>query len=194
MMFLSGVLALPAHGVVMISNIGARVLHFLLGTAFILMGAAGTQWLWRSYEHAAETYRWVPTEARILSSQILTERVTPHSPLSYRADVRYAYTVIEKKFTGDHIRRVDGASSHRDKAKALVEAYRPGTAVTCYVDPAAPAVAILQRSSLAALHSLWFPLLFVVGGMGMVWRALYTRENRRRLSTATALIVFLPHF
>ncbi|MFZ4764635.1 MAG: DUF3592 domain-containing protein [Roseimicrobium sp.] len=174
MMFLSGDLASPAHGAVMTSNIGARLLLLLLGTAFILMGAAGTQWLWRSYEHAAETYRWAPTEARILSSQILTERVTPHSPLSYRAEVRYAYTVNGQKFTSNRIRRVDGASSHRHKAKALVEAYRPGAAATCFVDPATPAVAILQRSSLAALYTLWFPLLFVLGGAGSVWRALWT--------------------
>jgi hypothetical protein len=40
------------------------------------------------------------------------------------------------------------------------------------VNPALPAEAVLEHASRAALYSIWFPLLFVVGGLGMLRGAL----------------------
>jgi hypothetical protein len=136
------------------------------------MGAAGTFWLWKSWQKAEETRSWKPVEAVVVSSQVLTDRPTPHSPLKYTADVHYRYTFEGKAFTGTRIRRVDGPSSHKQKAEAAVAEHRAGKTVTCYVNPAQPDFAILEHDSRAALFSIWFPVLFIVGGAGMVVSAL----------------------
>jgi hypothetical protein len=42
----------------------------------------------------------------------------------------------------------------------------------CYVNPSDPTIAILKHGTRAALYSIWFPLLFVVGGLGIAWTAI----------------------
>jgi len=42
----------------------------------------------------------------------------------------------------------------------------------CFVNPTAPDEAVLKRGSRGALFSIWFPLLFVVGGLGVAINAL----------------------
>jgi hypothetical protein len=39
------------------------------------------------------------------------------------------------------------------------------------VNPAEPSFAILKTDSLAPGYSIWFPALFVVGGLGITFRA-----------------------
>lgn len=156
----------------MTSNATSRVFKALLGIALIVMGAGGTFWLWQSWQRAEETRKWTPVEAVVMSSQVLTDRPTPHSPLKFTADVRYRYTIAGKTFTGTRIKRVDGPSSHKENAEAVVAAHRAGSTVTCYANPAQPDFAILEHGSRAALYSIWFPLLFVAGGAGMVVSAL----------------------
>jgi hypothetical protein len=63
-------------------------------------------------------------------------------------------------------------TQHLDKAREKQLNYPPGSAQTCFVNPALPAEAVLEHASRAALYSIWFPLLFVVGGLGMLRGAL----------------------
>lgn len=156
----------------MTSKRGARVLKAMLGLAFMLMGSMFTFVLWTSWQRSEETRSWTPVEALVVSSQVLTDRPTPHSPLKFTADVHYRYTFSGKTFTSTRIKRVDGPSSHKEKAEAVVKEHGPGSIVTCYVNPEHPDFAILEQGSRAALYSIWFPLLFVVGGVGMLWSAI----------------------
>lgn len=151
---------------------GSRLLKACLGFALILMGAVAAGVLWHSYQRAEETRHWTPVEALVISSQVLTERVTPHSPVKFRADVRYRYTFNGRTFTGSRIRRVDGPTSAKENAESLVATHRAGLVETCFVNPSQPDFAILEHSTRAALYSIWFPLLFVAGGAGMVVSAL----------------------
>ena len=154
------------------SSTGARVLKIILGSTFIVMGSAFTYFLWLSYQRAETTRRWEPTEALVVTSQVLTEHATPHSPISYRANVRYRYTFEGKAFNSTRIRRVDGPTSSRAKAEGLIEEHPVGQMVTCYVNQAQPDFAILEHESRAGLYSIWFPILFVLGGLGMVRSAI----------------------
>lgn len=144
----------------------------MLGLAFIAMGSVFTFVLWQSWRKAEETRAWTPVEALVISSQVLTDRPTPHSPLKYTAEVHYRYTYSGQTYASRRIKRVDGPSSHKDKAEAVVGEHAPGSIVTCYVNPAHPDFAILVQGTRAALYSIWFPLLFVVGGAGMLWSAI----------------------
>jgi hypothetical protein len=42
---------------------------------------------------------------------------------------------------------------------------------TCRVNPHDPDFAVLKPDSLAPGYSIWFPALFVIGGLGMTVRA-----------------------
>lgn len=146
-----------------------------MGLAIACAGVIFTAVLWRSYQRAMETRAWREAPCEITSSLVLSERPTPHSPMAYRAAVHYRYALGGKAFTGSRVRRVEGPTPHREKAEAIVAAFPPGSTRTCFVNPARPEEAILEHASKAALYALWFPLLFVVGGGVMTWRALVAR-------------------
>jgi hypothetical protein len=91
--------------------------------------------------------------------------------------VRYSFTLDGRALTGTHIRRVDSASQHEDVARKKLEGYPVGAEITCYVNPQKPEQSVLKHDTRAALYSIWFPILFVVGGLGMAWNALTKRTN-----------------
>jgi hypothetical protein len=156
----------------MTSTRGATVLKVIMGLTLIVMGSVATLYLWGSWKRAEETRTWKPVEAIIIASQVLTDRPSPHSPLKFTPDVHYRYTFEGETHTSTRIKRVDGPSSHKSKAEEVIARYPPGKPVNCFVNPAHPTFAILEHDTRAALYSIWFPLLFVAGGTGMVVSAL----------------------
>ena len=93
--------------------------------------------------------------------------------------VRYRYSVGAQSYVSERIRRVDGPKADREDAEAIREQYTPGQTVTCYVRPDDPQFAILKHDTRAALYTIWFPLLFVVGGLRMAWGAVRAMRRRR---------------
>lgn len=149
----------------------ARLLQTALGLAFIIPGAAFTVFLWISYVRAQETRQWMPTPCLVLSSRVISEHPSPHSPIVHRASIRYRYVFDGVSRTGDHILRVDGPSSEKEKAELLCAKYPAGRETECFVNPRHPDSAVLEHATKAGLYTIWFPLLFVAGGAGMVWSA-----------------------
>lgn len=144
----------------------------------LILIAAGSFFAWRmwlSYEKAQITRAWAAVPCRIVSSRIASAHPTPNSPLTHRIDVHYEYEFKGIKHLGSSIRQVESAPSpHLDEVRGRQLAYPPGSQQTCFVNPAVPDEAVLQHASRAALYSIWFPLLFVVGGIGMIRGALRT--------------------
>ena len=154
-----------------------RIWLAFMGLFLVLAGMLFTGVLWRSYQRAMETRAWIETPCRIVSSVVLSEHPTPHSPMSYRLGLQYEYEFHGGRFTGTKVKRVEGESPHKDKIEALADEYPAGRRTTCFVNPAQPAEAILEHATKAALYSIWFPLLFVVGGGMMAWRALFSNAD-----------------
>lgn len=142
-----------------------------MGLFLALAGLLFTWVLWTSWQRAEETRRWVATPCRIISAQVVSARPTPTSNPAHKAAVRYSYTFEGKAMTGTQIKRVDSASQHEENARKKLEDYPIGLDTTCYVNPARPEQAVLKHDTRAALYSIWFPLLFVFGGLGMAWNA-----------------------
>ena len=157
---------------------GDRFILAGLGLALMLAGIGGTWMLWYAYQLAAETHRWQPHPCEVLSSQLLTEHRTPNSPTSYRPSIWYRYNINGSAFICHQIKSVDGDLSSRDSAQSVLDAYPEGAKTTCYVNPEHPEKALLKQSPLAPLYSIWFPLLFVLGGAGMIFKAF--RKSPRR--------------
>lgn len=140
-----------------------------MGLFLIAAGSFFAWRMWLSYEKAQMTREWTPVECRILSSRIVSERPTPSSELAHRVELRYEYQVKGVKHIGSRIRQVDAApTQHIENARQKQQGYPPGSRQTCFVDPDTPEMAVLEHASRAALYSIWFPLLFVVGGLGML--------------------------
>ncbi len=154
-----------------VSSNSARLLKTALGLLLVVPGLAFTVLLWNSYQRAEETRRWTPTPCLITFSELLTEHVTPNSPITYRAGIRYRYTVGGNVHESSRIQRVDGSSSDRSKVEILTRKYPAGRDATCFVNPAQPDFAVLEHATRAALYSIWFPLLFFAGGAGMIFSA-----------------------
>ena len=153
-----------------LSRSGSRWLLFV-GLILAAAGAVFVVVLWTAWQRAEETRRWVETPCRVLSSQLLTEQASPNSPTKHRVIVRYEYQTNGITHLSERIRRIDGAKGNRDDAEALRQRFLPGQQTTCWVNPRDPTLAILQHDTRAALYTLWFPLLFVLGGLRMAWAA-----------------------
>jgi hypothetical protein len=136
---------------------------------FIFWAVAGSWATCLSSHYFAATLasqRFTATPCTITSSRIIET-----SP--YRLDVHYTYTINNQAHSGSLVEDgYDGADDYY-KAQALYFRYPPGFPATCFVDPADPAHAILQRRSLwAALVPLMFLSFAVVGvgGLYLLWR------------------------
>ena len=143
-----------------------------MGMALAVVGTVFTGVLWHSWRLAEETRSWAATPAKILSSQVMPDQATPHSTLKYRAVVRYEYQIGGKVYHSGRVRRSEGPKADREEAEALRQNYSPGQNTTCWVNPAEPDYSVLEHDTRAPLYSIWFPLLFVVGGLRMAWGAL----------------------
>lgn len=157
------------------SSLSGRLWLAGMGLFLACAGLLFTWVLWTAWQRAEETRRWTPTPCRIISAQVVSERPTPHSNPEFKAEIRYHYTFEGQSLTGSHIKRVDPVTQHEDNARKKLEDYPIGQDLTCYVNPAQPDQAVLKHDTRAALYSIWFPLLFVFGGLGMAWNALKRR-------------------
>lgn len=145
----------------------------MIGLSLALAGGLFTALLWRSFAHARTMAHWPEVECRILLSEVQERSVDPNAPPEYHFGVQYAYPWQGKNYVGDKYDSRGGAwSSDRGRFEKLVETYPVGSATKCRVNPAQPEQAVLKPDSKAAGYSIWFPLLFVVGGLGIAVGAL----------------------
>lgn len=158
------------------SSMFGRLWLASMGLFLALAGIVFTWVLWTAWQRAEETRGWTPLPCRIVSSRLHHERPTPHSNPAYKPEVRYSFSYEGKAMTGTQIKRVDSASQHEDVARKKLDPYPVGTKLICYVNPQKPAQTVLKHDTRAALYSIWFPILFIVGGLGMAWNALLRRE------------------
>lgn len=152
-----------------------------MGSFLIAAGLFFAWRMWLSYEKAQVTRRWAQVPCRIVSSRVVSERPTPNSAPAHRMEVRYEYGQGGTTHHSTRIRQVEAApSQHLEDVRQKQQNYPPGSSQVCFVNPAAPDEAVLEHASRAALYSIWFPLLFVAGGVGMVRGAL--RRNVQQSS------------
>ncbi|BCX49554.1 hypothetical protein HAHE_34620 [Haloferula helveola] len=157
---------------------GARIYLTLIGLLLALAGAVFSWLMWRSFSRASRIDSWPQVPCAILESAVESRRDDPDwgddMPQGFRFRVRYSYDFEEKNHESDRYRlRGSSWSSSEAGARELVERYPAGSVAECRVSPDDPALAVLEGESRAPGYSLWFPLLFFVGGIGVVigaWR------------------------
>jgi len=161
--------------------IGCLVAFF---SVFALFGALG---FW------ATTVRPVLAMVRALSWReascvVLTSQVAESgsSRPTYRVDVLYAYSVDGRSYQSNRYRFDDWSSSGRQAKAEIVARFPPGTRTACWVDPADPKRAVIDRSFSPAFLLGLFPLLFfAIGAGGIGW----TLHNARKKDSPAGLRV-----
>lgn len=154
------------------TNLAGRWYLAALGLFLILLGSVFVWLMARSYLRAREMRSWPEVSCEIISSEIEEWRHDDQSPLEYRQNLSFGYEWKGRAYTGDHLTlRGSPWSSKRELAEARLNEYPVGKTTTCLVNPRTPDFAVLKPDSLAPGYSIWFPALFVIGGLGIVVRA-----------------------
>ena len=92
---------------------------------------------------ALTSANWVATPARVQSSEIVS--VKGSKSTSYRADIVYNYDFGGRSYSSSDFSFAPKSSGGYDGAATRAGQYPAGANVICYVNPAAPAQAVLHR-------------------------------------------------
>lgn len=139
-----------------------------IGLAVALVGAVFVYLLWNSYKKASATREWTETPCLVIMSKV-GERSAEHISREYNWSVEYLYEFGGESFSGKrHTLRGSKWSSRKDGVEALIKQYPVDEQAVCFVNPDEPSEAILEHDSKAAGYSIWFPMLFVIGGLGIM--------------------------
>ena len=139
----------------------------LLGGAIASAGAVFAWLMWASFLRARAMDSWTAVPCVIVESRLLEEILNPNTPVNYRPVVRYRYEAAGKARESNRLRRVETKSSRRQKMESMLAPFPPGSEATAWVNPNDPDDAVLIRDKRTAIYSIWFPFLFVVGGLGI---------------------------
>lgn len=116
---------------------------------------------------------WPQVKCVILVSEIEERRHDEFSPAEFRQNLSYGYEWAEQSLIGTKVTlRENPWSSKRELAEQRVEEFPKGQIMLCRINPTKPEIAVLKADSLAPGYSIWFPGLFVVGGLGIVVRTI----------------------
>lgn len=162
----------PSNSQPLPANQAGRWYLVVLGLSLALIGGVFVWLMARSYLRARELRSWPEVPCVILSSELVERRHDDQSPLEFRHDLSFGYEWQGQPLTGDHLTlRGSPWSSKRDLMESRFKEYPVGKSTTCRVDPKNPDFAVLKPDSLAPGYSIWFPGLFVIGGLGIAFRA-----------------------
>jgi len=153
-----------------VSNAGNLYLIFL-GLLLFAMGAGFMFIMWLSFQRANHTRTWKEVPCRILKSEIKTEERIA-GKLEYQWNGEYTYELEGEDYVSTRFElRGNKWSSQKDRIEAVVRKYPAGKSAVCYVDPKDITFSILKHDSKAAGYNIWFPGLFALGGVGMIFGA-----------------------
>jgi hypothetical protein len=152
----------------------SRVYLSFIGLALALAGGVFFALMWRSFQRARAVEHWPVVPCLILSSGTEERQVDPNGPVERRFAVLFGYEWEGRPYESELVKlRGSGWSSKADITTAYIEKYPEGSQRQCHVNPEKPEEAVLEKESKAAGYSIWFPGIFVIGGIGMIvgaWR------------------------
>lgn len=151
--------------------VGFFAIFFLAGAGFLYaMFLRPLYGVWQSRS-------WQPAPCVVESSRVQSHRGDDGT--TYSVDILYAYEFRGVPYKSSRYGFFDFSSSGRAAKQRIVRQYPPGRKTTCYVNPANPSQAVLNRGM---THELWFgllPLVFVAVGLGgMIFAVRKGRRDR----------------
>ncbi len=145
----------------------------VLGLSISLLGAVFFGLMLRSFLRAYEMRSWPEVPCVVLSSVVEQRRHDPQSPVESRLVVTYGYEWQGLARTSDRFSlRGSPWTSKPDVLEDRASSFPVGARLTCRVNPDNPEFSVLVPDSLAPGYSIWFPALFIIGGLGITVRHL----------------------
>ena len=152
-----------------------------IGLSLALVGALFVWLMARSFERAREMRAWPEVPCVIISSEIEERTIDPNSAPEYTLHVAYGYEWKGERLTSEHVTLRDHPwTSHESVIYERANQYPEGKEMTCHVNPANPKQVVIKPDSLAPGYSIWFPCLFVVGGLVMAVQALRKKQPEKQ--------------
>jgi len=151
----------------------AKVGTSLFFLVFAVMGGIFLVLIVRDFGERLATYRWQPTPCVMVSS-LAQVRSTSERESGYEVSLKYRYTVAGREHSSTQFQKKYKGESTYEAADQIARRFPVESTQTCYVDPADPASAVLERGSLWMGLFLFLPLVFVfigVGGICTTWRS-----------------------
>lgn len=163
-------------------GIGGFLYLAFIGLALAILGGAFVLILGRGYLRAKETREWPTVPAVVMVSQVGERQLGQDVPREYTHELIYEYRFEDKVYRGERLKRRDNPF-FKEEAKILpeVERWKVGSQVEAFVNPGDPEEALLEHETKAPGYSIWFPGLFLVGGLGVFGRAIYRLLGKREL-------------
>jgi hypothetical protein len=152
-------------------SVTARIVAFLFFGVFLAAGVAFfIGFVGLPLVRITSARSWRSESCQMISSTVHSDRSS--DGIVYRLDLTYRYVVDDRAYVGNRYQFSRGLSSgYRGKA-AIVARLTPGTRTDCWVNPADPADAVIERGLTADLWLGLIPLVFVViGGGGLFFAA-----------------------
>ncbi len=123
---------------------------------------------------------WPAVEAIILRSELEERKIGPAVPSDFRAGLLYGYQYNGQGYEGENYTWRDNPwSKKQEKAQLVVDQFQEGEIVGAFVDPQNPQKAVLKFDTKAPGYSIWFPIIFVIGGVGIIIGALNSLLSRK---------------
>ncbi len=151
---------------------GAGCLTFL---ALILFLSAGLlifiEFFLDPISKVVQSLRWERVPCTILVSRVdetVQPKKLPETPptSAFKANVSFRYTSGGKQRTSSRLYFIKADSDTRADIQAIVNRYQVGTSHHCYVDPADPSFAVLERGFKPVLLIAIVPVLMIITGLG----------------------------
>ncbi|MEO0447237.1 MAG: DUF3592 domain-containing protein [Verrucomicrobiota bacterium] len=149
-----------------------------MGLFLALVGSFFAWWLWATWKKAGLMDSWAATEARILQSEVRTYQFNEFSRIEFFPFIQYEFLWEGTPQQSEQLRRIPIRSAHQDKAEKWVRRYPVGKRITAFINPADPSISVLKRDSKASLYAIWFPCLFVAGGLGILFASMRSLIRR----------------
>ena len=163
---------------------GRRIMTGVFGLILLIGLGVGYPFFVRPLLKIAAAQSWASVPCEIVSSRVKTHSDSDGN--TYRVDVVYRYTYQDRNYTANRYHFATGSSGGYERKAEVVRRLPAGTQAICFVDPADPSEAVLERS---LTSDLWFGLIpFVFATFGAGGLIFTFRQN----SSGADLSVFKP--
>lgn len=168
------------------SHWGGRLWMAGMGLAMAAAGVFFGWFLWKNFDVARVMDAWVETPCQVVASTIDDSQIDQHFETKFEFQVSYRYTFDDQSYLGEQAKSKPIVAGIRKKLEKWERRYPTGAEAVCFVNPDQPSEAVLERDTKASIYSLWFPGLFVVGGIGVALSGLFLGGPRPAQKKPTA--------
>ncbi len=169
---------------------------YLIGVGLLLAVSGGlfTWLLGSSFGRARNMDAWQEVPCSILISEVRERRIGPEVPTDYAFGVLYGYEFEGEAYSSeDYDLRGNAWVKDPNRIRALIQRFPAGSERQCWVNPIVPEQSVLKKETKAPGYSIWFPILFVVGGLGVVIKAMLSLFRKDDMKGKSANALELKH-